>query len=177
MGGAVRWEVPVFSCQPSAGSYSVASARATSRKPSKSWTSPASAATDAAGTVGCAEQKLSANRRWRRPFCTRSACSRSIPPVRWCSSASANRSAPAIAASVESSGRITGWTRFKTNPASGMSSTANRSTKYEASRKESRSGVATTTKRVSGACSCAYVASARCRKPPNSASKDAMKVC
>jgi hypothetical protein len=58
-------------------------------------------------------------------------------------------------------------TRLTTRPASGMDSSASRSTKYDASRSASRSGAATTTKDVPGALSRSYVACARSRKPPN----------
>ena len=95
---------------------------------------------------------------------TRSAWSRSRPAVSDEESADCSRSAAVIAASADSSVRADGLARLTTSPASGMSSSVSRSTKYAASRSASGSGAATTTNAVPSAWSSAKVFSARCRK-------------
>ena len=89
---------------------------------------------------------------------------------------SSRSSAAAHARSADSSSARATCTRLRTSPASGIRSAPSRSTKYEASRRASGSGAATTTNAVPACCSSLYVLSARSRKPPNIVSSAETKV-
>ena len=145
----------------------------------RSCTSPGERWRVATGTPGSAPVNRCSRWRSRATGCMRSACSRSSPAVSGVLAYArlASSAAPScpVRRQVRRRGRVHAVEHQPGQRHAVLAAAARRSTTPRAARRGS--GAATTTNAVPGACSSAYVCSARSRKPPNIVSSAATNVC